>query len=186
MVANFDGARDWPFRAVDESIKDINGKITYPITFRGLAIDDAPDTFNGTGTIYVDNLRSCSATTTSGSTTPTAATPSATAPVTTTTPIATTPISATPLALSVSNRSIQSNPEQPELYNITIFLTASGGSGNYVYYFDNLATTATPDPQLTYAARCGNDAPHSIQVEDADGNRVSINYTVSRTDLPCG
>jgi hypothetical protein len=183
MVANFDGERNWPFRAVDESIKDTDAEITYPITFRGLALDDAPDAFNGTGTIYVDDLRSCSATATNNSTPQASTTATATTPITGTVTPAPSP---TPLSLSVSSRTIQNDPDEPELYTITVFLSATGGSGDYTYYYDNLASTATTEPQLSFVARCGNDAPHSIQVEDASGARVSINYTVSRGDLPCG
>lgn len=177
MAANLDGERDWPFVTVDESIKDNDAEITYPITFRGLALDDAPDTFNGTGTIYVDDLRSCNVA---------AATPAATPVVDATVVPTATATTAAPLSLSVGGRSIESDPEQPELYTVTVFLEAAGGSGGYVFYLDNLDSTATSEPQLSFAARCGNDAPHSIQVEDASGNRISIDYTVTRGDLPCG
>ncbi|MEJ2209105.1 MAG: FHA domain-containing protein, partial [Anaerolineae bacterium] len=55
MVARLDPAAAWPAGHIDGPS---NGAIDYPIDFRALVLDDAPDTYAGTGAIFVDDLRS--------------------------------------------------------------------------------------------------------------------------------
>ena len=54
MVGILDVNQPWPWASV--SGPD-NGAIDYPLSFYALVLDDAPDTYTGSGTIYVDELR---------------------------------------------------------------------------------------------------------------------------------
>ncbi len=54
MVAWLDPAAPWPAGHIDGPS---NGALDYPIDFRGLVLDDIPDSFSGSGVIYVDDLR---------------------------------------------------------------------------------------------------------------------------------
>jgi serine/threonine protein kinase len=54
MVGILDANQPWPWAHI--SGPD-NGAIDYPVSFYALVLDDAPDTFTGSGTIYVDELR---------------------------------------------------------------------------------------------------------------------------------
>jgi hypothetical protein len=54
MVGILDVNQPWPWAHI--SGPD-NGIIDYPVSFYALILDDAPDTFAGSGTIYVDELR---------------------------------------------------------------------------------------------------------------------------------
>jgi len=54
MVGKLDVNQPWPWASV--SGPD-NGAIDYPLSFYALVLDDAPDTYTGSGTIYVDELR---------------------------------------------------------------------------------------------------------------------------------
>ncbi len=54
MVGVLDVNQPWPWAHI--SGPD-NGAIDYPVSFYALVLDDAPDAFAGSGTIYVDELR---------------------------------------------------------------------------------------------------------------------------------
>jgi len=54
MVGILDVNQPWPWAHI--SGPD-NGTIDYPVSFHALALDDGADTFTGSGTIYVDELR---------------------------------------------------------------------------------------------------------------------------------
>lgn len=54
MAGAIDTNQPWPFTHI--SGPD-NGKVDYPISFMALVLDDKPDTFEGRGTIYIDDLR---------------------------------------------------------------------------------------------------------------------------------
>lgn len=53
MVAWLQPGDPWPAGNIDGPA---NGVIDYPISFRALVLDDAPDSFSGSGTIYLDDL----------------------------------------------------------------------------------------------------------------------------------
>ncbi len=53
MVAWLDPAAPWPAGHIDGPS---NGAIDYPIDFRGLTLDDVPDSFSGSGVLYIDDL----------------------------------------------------------------------------------------------------------------------------------
>jgi hypothetical protein len=55
LIARLDPDQAWPVGHV--SGPD-NGIIDYPISFRAIVLDDAPDSFSGRGTIYLDDLSS--------------------------------------------------------------------------------------------------------------------------------
>ena len=54
MVGRIDVNQDWPWTHVSGPN---NGRVDYPIRFAGLMLDDFPDTFQGGGLIYIDDLR---------------------------------------------------------------------------------------------------------------------------------
>jgi len=54
MSAWLDPAAAWP---ADHIGGPSNGAVDYPIDFRALVLDDVPDTYTGSGVIYVDDLR---------------------------------------------------------------------------------------------------------------------------------
>jgi hypothetical protein len=54
MIARLQPGDPWPAGHIDGPS---NGTIDYPISFRGLVLDDAPDSYSGSGTIYIDELR---------------------------------------------------------------------------------------------------------------------------------
>jgi hypothetical protein len=54
MVARLDPGAPWPVAHVDGPS---NGAIDYPVDLRALVLDDVPDTFVGSGAIYIDDLR---------------------------------------------------------------------------------------------------------------------------------
>ena len=54
MAAWLDPAAPWPTGHIDGPS---NGVVDYPINFRALVLDDIPDSFTGSGAIYVDDLR---------------------------------------------------------------------------------------------------------------------------------
>jgi hypothetical protein len=54
MTAWLDPGAPWPAGHIDGPS---NGTIDYPIDFRALALDDVPDSYAGSGAIYVDDLR---------------------------------------------------------------------------------------------------------------------------------
>jgi hypothetical protein len=54
MTAWLDPAAAWPAGHIDGPS---NGVIDYPIDFRALVLDDIPDSYSGSGAIYVDDLR---------------------------------------------------------------------------------------------------------------------------------
>ena len=56
MTAPLDVEAPWPAGSLGGPK---NGLLDYPISFYALVMDDAPDTYVGSGTIYVDDL-SCS------------------------------------------------------------------------------------------------------------------------------
>jgi hypothetical protein len=53
MAARLQPGDPWPASHIDGPS---NGAIDYPISFRGVVLDDAPDSFSGSGTIYLDDL----------------------------------------------------------------------------------------------------------------------------------
>ena len=53
MTASLKPGQKWPWGHI--SGPD-NGRVDYPIDFRALVLDDAPDTFVGSGAIYLDHL----------------------------------------------------------------------------------------------------------------------------------
>jgi hypothetical protein len=55
MSARLDPDQAWPVGPV--SGPD-NGTIDYPISFQAIVLDDAPDSYSGRGTLYLDDLRS--------------------------------------------------------------------------------------------------------------------------------
>jgi len=55
MNAYLDPGQPWPTGHI--SGPD-NGVVDYPISFQGLVFDDVPDSYGGSGTIYVDDLES--------------------------------------------------------------------------------------------------------------------------------
>lgn len=55
MVAWLDASAGWPAGHIDGPS---NGAIDYPIDFRALVLDDVPDSYTGSGTIFVDDLYS--------------------------------------------------------------------------------------------------------------------------------
>jgi hypothetical protein len=55
MVAWLDPAAKWPVGHIDGPS---NGALDYPIDFRALVLDDVPDTYTGSGAIYIDDLYS--------------------------------------------------------------------------------------------------------------------------------
>jgi serine/threonine protein kinase len=54
MTARLDTSQDWPWGHI---AGPDNGQIDYPISFHGLVLDDTPDPFVGSGTVYLDDLR---------------------------------------------------------------------------------------------------------------------------------
>ncbi len=54
MSARLDPTAAWPAGHIDGPS---NGVLDYPVDFRALVLDDIPDTFTGSGTIYLDDLR---------------------------------------------------------------------------------------------------------------------------------
>jgi serine/threonine-protein kinase len=54
MAARLDTSQDWPWTHI---AGPDNGQIDYPVSFHGLVLDDAPDPFVGSGTLYLDDLR---------------------------------------------------------------------------------------------------------------------------------
>ena len=54
MTAWLDPTAAWPATHIDGPCND---KVDYPIDFRALVLDDVPDSFAGTGAIYIDDLR---------------------------------------------------------------------------------------------------------------------------------
>jgi len=54
MVGILDVNQPWPWATIGGPD---NGAIDYPVSFYALALDDGVDTFIGSGTIYVDELR---------------------------------------------------------------------------------------------------------------------------------
>jgi serine/threonine-protein kinase len=54
MVGAIDVNQPWPWTHISGTD---NGKVDYPISFMALVLDDKPDTFQGNGTIYIDELR---------------------------------------------------------------------------------------------------------------------------------
>jgi hypothetical protein len=54
MTAWLDPTAPWPTAHIDGPS---NNAVDYPIDFRGLALDDVPDSFVGKGTLYIDDLR---------------------------------------------------------------------------------------------------------------------------------
>jgi hypothetical protein len=55
MSAYLDTDQPWPAGHIAGSD---NGVVDYPISFQALVLDDAPDSYRGSGTIYVDDLES--------------------------------------------------------------------------------------------------------------------------------
>ncbi|RME73348.1 MAG: hypothetical protein D6784_12050, partial [Chloroflexi bacterium] len=55
MVAVLDPNQPWPAGHISGPN---DGLIDYPITFRGIVLDDIPDSFSGSGVIYIDDLTS--------------------------------------------------------------------------------------------------------------------------------
>jgi len=54
MVAWLDPGAPWPVAHIDGPS---NGAVDYPVDFRALVLDDVPDSYSGSGAIYVDDLR---------------------------------------------------------------------------------------------------------------------------------
>lgn len=54
MTGRLDPSQAWPWTHI--SGPD-NGAVDYPVSFVALVLDDKPDTFTGSGTIYIDELR---------------------------------------------------------------------------------------------------------------------------------
>jgi hypothetical protein len=81
MTAFIDTSSAWPAGHISGPQ---NGSIDYPIRFAALVLDDAPDSYVGNGTIYVDDLSS--GTGTPATATPTATSTAAAAPTSTKTP----------------------------------------------------------------------------------------------------
>jgi Bacterial Ig domain/Flagellar filament outer layer protein Flaa len=54
MFAWLDAGAPWPAGRIDGPS---NGTVDYPIDFRGLVLDDIPDSYSGSGVIYIDDLR---------------------------------------------------------------------------------------------------------------------------------
>ncbi len=54
MTAWLDPSEPWPAGHIDGPS---NGAIDYPIDLRALALDDVPDSYSGSGAIYIDDLR---------------------------------------------------------------------------------------------------------------------------------
>ncbi len=54
MAARLQPGDPWPAGHIEGPS---NNAIDYPISFRGLVLDDAPDSFSGSGAIYLDDLR---------------------------------------------------------------------------------------------------------------------------------
>jgi len=54
MIGQIDTAQDWPWTHI--SGPD-NGIVDYPIAFQAFVLDDNPDRFSGSGTLYLDDLR---------------------------------------------------------------------------------------------------------------------------------
>jgi hypothetical protein len=55
MVAWLDTGADWPAGHIDGPS---NGALDYPIDFRALVLDDVPDSYTGSGVLFVDDLYS--------------------------------------------------------------------------------------------------------------------------------
>ncbi len=55
MTALLDPGQPWPAGHISGPN---NGVIDYPISFQALVLDDIPDTYSGSGTIYIDDLNS--------------------------------------------------------------------------------------------------------------------------------
>jgi hypothetical protein len=55
MTALLDPGQPWP---VGHITGPDNGLVDYPISFQALVLDDVPDAYSGSGTIYVDDLES--------------------------------------------------------------------------------------------------------------------------------
>jgi hypothetical protein len=55
MSAGLSPDQPWPSGPISGAD---NGQIDYPISFQGIVLDDAPDSFNGRGTIFIDDLTS--------------------------------------------------------------------------------------------------------------------------------
>jgi hypothetical protein len=73
MTAWLDTGAPWPTTHIDGTD---NGTLDYPIAFRALVLDDVPDGFSGSGTIYIDDLRAAQASQPPATPTPTATQPS--------------------------------------------------------------------------------------------------------------
>jgi serine/threonine protein kinase len=54
MVGTLDASQDWPWTHI--SGPD-NGQIDFPVSFEAIVLDDNPDEFSGQGTLYIDDLR---------------------------------------------------------------------------------------------------------------------------------
>lgn len=54
MTAWLDPGAPWPAGHIDGPA---NGAVDYPIDFRAVALDDVPDSYSGSGAIYLDDLR---------------------------------------------------------------------------------------------------------------------------------
>lgn len=54
MFARLDNLTTWPAGHISGPA---NGALDYPIDFQAIILDDAPDTYVGSGTIYIDDLR---------------------------------------------------------------------------------------------------------------------------------
>lgn len=55
MTAFLDPGQPWPSAHISGPN---NGTIDYPISFQAIVLDDAPDNYSGSGTIYIDDLNS--------------------------------------------------------------------------------------------------------------------------------
>jgi hypothetical protein len=55
MTANLDPQQRWPITHIDGPS---NGAVDYPISFHALVLDDVPENYIGSGTVYVDDLTS--------------------------------------------------------------------------------------------------------------------------------
>jgi hypothetical protein len=55
MTARFEPGGEWPHAHISGPA---NSAIDYPISFYAIVLDDIPDTYSGSGIIYIDNLES--------------------------------------------------------------------------------------------------------------------------------
>jgi hypothetical protein len=55
MTAKLDPKLNWPVTRIGEPA---NGLVDYPISFHALVLDDIPDSYTGSGTIFIDDLMS--------------------------------------------------------------------------------------------------------------------------------